>query len=235
VFHKSESRIPNSEGNPNSESRKPARVRLRISDFGILSEFGLRLSDFRRSVGLLFLCALPTASPALLAGEPTDHVPGQTILGAEFKPAQAAVSVANNTRCFVCHANYEDEPLSVIHGTNNISCIRCHGECSPHSTDEDGLTAPDRMFRKSIIRFNCLSCHDWVKLVATDKQKVNRADLPEKPNHQAVLDGTARDKPFCTDCHGEHRMFFRTRAWDKRTGVLVSKDGTPRMLPAAGK
>ena len=143
--------------------------------------------------------------------------------------------VANNTRCFVCHANYEDELLSVTHATNNIGCVRCHGESSPHSTDEDGLTAPDRMFRKGIIRFNCLSCHDWVKLVASDQQRTGRADLKEKPDHQAVLDGTAREKPFCTDCHGEHRMFFRTRAWDKRSGALLSKDGTPRMLTAPPK
>ena len=108
------------------------------------------------------------------------------------------------------------------------SNIRIHGESSPHSTDEDGLTPPNFMFAKSRIRFHCLGCHDWVKLVASDK---NRSDHKDKPDHQAVLDGTVKDKKFCTDCHGpEHRLSHRTRVWDKKTGRLLLKDGTPRMV-----
>ena len=150
-------------------------------------------------------------------------------------PAPPTGPVADNSRCFVCHANYEVEALSVTHAKANIGCIRCHGVSSPHSTDEDGLTAPDRMFRKEVLRLNCLTCHDWTRLIASDKTKVARTDLPEKPDHQAVLEGRVREKRFCTDCHGEHRMYYRTRAWDKRSGVLTAKDGTPRMLPATPK
>jgi len=151
------------------------------------------------------------------------------------QPALPAGPVADNSRCFVCHANYEDEALSVTHAKANVGCIRCHGQSSPHSTDEDGLTAPDRMFRKEVLRLNCLTCHDWVKLLASDKTKVARTDLKEKPDHQAVLEGRVRDKRFCTDCHGEHRMYYRNRVWDKRSGALVAKDGTPRMLPVTPK
>ena len=57
-----------------------------------------------------------------------------------------------------------------------------------------------------------------------------RPDLKEKPDHQAVLDGRNQEKRFCTDCHGDHRMFFRTKGWDRRTGVLLFKDGIPRMV-----
>lgn len=173
---------------------------------------------------------LPTERPAAHpnSGERRAALPRAAALPAPAAPGASA----DNTRCFVCHANYEDEPLSVTHATNNIGCIRCHGVSSPHSTDEDGLTAPDRMFRKELLRLNCLTCHDWVKLIASDKTKLDRADLKDKPDHQAVLEGRVRDKRFCTDCHGEHRMYFRTRTWDKRSGVLVAKDGTPRMLPA---
>ena len=150
-------------------------------------------------------------------------------------PSPPATPIADNSRCFVCHANYEEKPLSVSHAKANIGCVRCHGNSSPHSTDEDGLTAPDRMYPKSHVRFNCLSCHDWVKLVDSDKTKANRTDLPEKPDHQAVLNGTNREKPFCTDCHGQHRMYYRTKGWNKRSGVFLFKDGTPLMLPNAPK
>ncbi len=150
-------------------------------------------------------------------------------------PAPPTGPVADNSRCFVCHANYEEEALSVTHAKANVGCIRCHGVSSPHSTDEDGLTAPDRMFRKEVLRLNCLTCHDWMRLIASDKTKVGRTDFQEKPDHLAVLEGRVRDKRYCTDCHGEHRMYYRTRAWDKRSGVLTAKDGTPRMLPAAPK
>ncbi len=91
------------------------------------------------------------------------------------------------------------------------------------------------MYPKSWVRLNCLSCHDWPRLVESDKKKINRTDLKEKPDHQAVLNGTNREKRFCTDCHGEHRMYYRTRVWNKRSGVLVSRDATPQMLPVAPK
>jgi len=172
----------------------------------------------------------PPATPASLQAAGTPAPPYQP------PPAPPAGSTADNSRCFVCHANYEDEALSLTHAKANVGCIRCHGVSSPHSTDEDGLTAPDRMFRKEVLRLNCLTCHDWLKLIASDKTKASRTDLVEKPDHQAVLEGRVRgDKRFCTDCHGEHRMYYRTRAWDKRSGVLTAKDGTPRMLPATPK
>jgi len=139
--------------------------------------------------------------------------------------------VADNSRCFVCHANYDfnEEALVFGHAKANVGCVRCHGESTRHSADEDGLTPPDRMFPKAHIRFNCLGCHDWVKLVARDKTRPPRADLPEKPDHQAVLDATAQKK-LCTDCHGDHRLGHRTRVWDKRTGKLQRRDATPAML-----
>lgn len=145
--------------------------------------------------------------------------------------------VADNSRCFVCHGNYDlnDEKIALVHAQANIGCVRCHGESSPHSTDEDGLTPPDRIYPVSQIRFNCLGCHDWVKLIASDKTKQDRTDLKDKPDHQSVLNGTANDKQktLCTDCHGEHRLGYRTRKWDKRTKALIYRDATPRMVPAA--
>ncbi|HNQ88680.1 MAG TPA: cytochrome c3 family protein [Verrucomicrobiota bacterium] len=154
-------------------------------------------------------------------------VPAPLVTG----PAPRQGPMADNSRCFVCHANYDfdEERLVFSHAKASIGCVQCHGESTRHSADEDGLTPPDRMFRKSDIRFNCLGCHDWMKLVASDRTRQDRADLQEKPDHQAVLDATA-SKKLCTDCHGDHRLGHRTRVWDKRTGAISHRDATPAMI-----
>ena len=58
---KSEFRIPNSEGSPKSESRKPRRGAIRISSFGFPSDFGFRVSG-------LWLLALLSLMPFLCLG-----------------------------------------------------------------------------------------------------------------------------------------------------------------------
>jgi hypothetical protein len=167
------------------------------------------------------------------AGPGLATTPSGAVAGTGGGEVPAATPIADNRRCFVCHANYDftDEPLALRHAQANVGCVQCHGPSPRHSADEDGLTPPDRMFPRGQIRFNCLGCHDWVRLVAHDKTRPPRPDLPELPNHQAVLDGTAVKK-FCTDCHGDHRLGHRTRVWDKRTGKLLHRDATPAMLRA---
>ena len=164
---------------------------------------------------------VPRPSNTLIAPTPTPQA----------APSAPSGPAADNSRCFVCHANYDfnDEQLALTHARANVGCVKCHGESTRHSADEDGFTPPDRMFPKSHIRFNCLGCHDWMKLVDSDKAKKDRADLEEKPDHQSVLDATAQKK-LCTDCHGDHRLGHRTRVWDKRTGNLLRRDATPAML-----
>jgi hypothetical protein len=126
-----------------------------------------------------------------------------------------AGSGADNSRCQVCHLNFMQEAVTLVHARTNIGCATCHGPSDAHIADESWAsggngTAPDIMYRKSRIRFACLSCHDWVRLVESDKKKT---ELKEKPDHRAVLDGTNREKRFCTDCHGQHRMVNRKCKW----------------------
>lgn len=122
---------------------------------------------------------------------------------------------ADNSRCQVCHLNFMQEAITVIHARTNIGCATCHGPSDRHIADESWAsggngTAPDIIYRKSLSRFACLGCHNWVKLVESDKKKT---ELKEKPDHRAVLDGTNREKRFCTDCHGQHRMVNRKCKW----------------------
>ncbi len=122
---------------------------------------------------------------------------------------------ADNSRCQVCHLNFMQEAITVVHARTNIGCATCHGPSDAHIADESWAsggngTPPDIFYRKSLSRFSCLGCHNWVNLVESDKK---RTELKDKPDHQAVLDGTNREKRFCTDCHGQHRMVKRKCKW----------------------
>ena len=111
--------------------------------------------------------------------------------------------LADNSRCYVCHMNYEVDELTYIHAKADIGCERCHGASDAHCSDEDNITPPDIMYPAEKINSFCKSCHPDGKL--------------------------SEGKKFCTDCHGEHRLSHRTRKWDKATGRLIEDDNV-RML-----
>ncbi len=127
--------------------------------------------------------------------------------GAEELPPPPG-PVADNSRCHVCHINYEDEELAVVHARTNISCEQCHGACDAHCSDEDNITPPDIMYPMAKITSFCMGCHP----------RDNISSL-----HKSFLAGTTKEK-YCTDCHGEHRLGYRTRKWDKTTGELIEDD-----------
>lgn len=134
-------------------------------------------------------------------------------------PAAAAVP-ADNSYCFVCHANYRKEELAARNAKAGLGCMKCHGSSDRHSGDEDGLTPPDIMYPKETINPSCMTCHPEAKIAA-------------KRSHKEVLAGTGGQ--VCTDCHGDHRLKVRTRRWDKKTGRLVSDDGVRMMtMPGGG-
>jgi len=111
--------------------------------------------------------------------------------------------MADNSRCHVCHINYDGEVLAVTHARADIGCEQCHGASDAHCSDEDNITPPGKMFAKAAINSFCKDCHPKAKL--------------------------GRGKKYCTDCHGEHRLSHRTRRWDKTTGRLIEDDKV-RML-----
>jgi len=119
------------------------------------------------------------------------------------EPGSSTGPVADNSRCFVCHINYQDDKLTSMHAKANIGCERCHGASDAHCSDEDNITPPDIMYPAEKINSFCKSCHPAAKL--------------------------GGGKKYCTDCHGEHRLSYRTRKWDKETGKLIEDDKV-RML-----
>ena len=133
----------------------------------------------------------------------------------ETSTAQESVSpagpVADNSRCHVCHMNYEGEALALIHARADVGCKGCHGACDAHCSDEDNITPPDTMYPVEKIKPFCMGCHP--------KEKIGIAV------HDSVMAETDPAKAYCTGCHGEHRLAHRTRRWDKTTGELIKDDG----------
>lgn len=123
---------------------------------------------------------------------------------------------ADNSYCYVCHANFQAEELARNHQKHGVGCAKCHGESDRHSADEDGLTPPEIMFAKEKILDGCTKCHALTKLRAVDEHEPAFAKDPAK-------------RKVCTDCHGKHRMAVRTRHWDKTTGKLIKAEGVRMM------
>jgi hypothetical protein len=117
-----------------------------------------------------------------------------------------ALDPVDNSRCHVCHINYADELFAVGHAKKGVSCEACHGPSNPHCGDENNITAPDKMYGPDTIDPGCANCHDFLTLTAS--------------NHGLYLAGEQPDKKSCIDCHGNHKLPFRNRNWDKNTGKL---------------
>lgn len=138
-------------------------------------------------------------------------------VGARWRE-RTAIEPADNSYCYVCHTNYQDEDLTKFHQPVGVGCELCHGMSDEHSADEDGLTAPEILWPKAWINVTCIECHPY-------------EELEKEPGHGEFL---ARPLPeqVCTDCHGEqHRLSVRTRVWDRKTGKLTACDGV-RMMDA---
>jgi len=134
---------------------------------------------------------------------------------AKQEPAPVEGPVADNSRCHVCHLNYSDEELATVHARANIGCQKCHGACDAHCSDEDNITPPDIMYPLAKINSSCMACHP--------------KDAIDTPSHGPIFEGTATEKKYCTDCHGSHRLSYRTRRWNKETGELLEDDSVRMM------
>ena len=116
-----------------------------------------------------------------------------------------------NQSCFVCHNNYQEEPMVTWHAKEGVGCVDCHGKSLAHRNDEDNITPPDVMFRMDTIEKACQECHEEHIAWPRDVLALWQQRCPEKEDFSTVV---------CTDCHGQHRLERRVVQWDKRTGKL---------------
>jgi len=137
----------------------------------------------------------PDDEPLLLDDEPP--------LLAEVPVGNDSASVADNSRCHVCHINYQLEDITMAHAKAGMGCKDCHGDSDKHIADESWAsggpgTAPDRMFPRDTINPYCMTCHP--------------KDSISLPQHTPVF-AEGEDQKVCTDCHGEHRLQTRKCRW----------------------
>jgi hypothetical protein len=143
------------------------------------------------------------------AGEATSSASSATKAAPRPEPA-------DNSYCFVCHANYQAEKLTKVHQPAGVGCEKCHGMSVKHSGDEDGLTPPEKMYAKSQVSAFCMTCHEKPKMLKIGDHK----EFFKDPDPGET----------CSDCHAEkHRLAVRTRIWDKTTGKLLKDDGVRMM------
>jgi len=125
------------------------------------------------------------------------------LLDEEEEFVSPGATVADNTRCHVCHMNYIQEDIAVIHARANIGCADCHGDCDAHIADESWAsggngTPPGIMYPLPKINPFCMGCHP--------------ADKIDTEQHKTLFAGTG-EKKYCTDCHGNHRLAHRKCKW----------------------
>lgn len=120
---------------------------------------------------------------------------------------------ADNSACYVCHANYQAESLVASHVVEGTGCVQCHGESTAHRNDENNITPPDIMFSRERIERGCIECHPTHDVPPKKVLAVFRERCPKDVDWESIA---------CTDCHGEHRLKVRTVRWDKRTGQLLT-------------
>jgi len=150
---------------------------------------------------------------------------------------------AKNATCFVCHANYAEEPLAQWHAKVDIACSHCHGESIAHKNDENHTPPPDKMYPPGQIEPACKKCHpthdvqpaevvrQWQQHTGDRKTEVlckkchEGHDVPAAAvvrKWQKQTGQKEQTEPItCTDCHGNHRLNLRSVRWDKNTGKLL--------------
>ena len=150
----------------------------------------------------------------------------------EEPPAKPAVKadpkkpVADNSACFVCHGNFQEESMVTVHAKENIGCVKCHGASLAHRNDEDNVVAPEKMYAPPRIDNACRVCHEDHDAPARKVIAMFQARFP--PN-------TDPKKVVCTDCHGEHRLRVRSVWWDKTTGKLLGRNPEAAEKSGVGK
>ena len=185
--------------------------------------FALAADSPPETAKALPLLKVDKAAPLLL-----DEPPAKSAAPADPKKPRA-----DNSACYVCHGNFQDELMVTAHAKENIGCVKCHGSSLAHRNDEDNVTAPDKMYASARIDNACRKCHEDHIASARKVIAMFQARFPANTDPQKVV---------CMDCHGEHRLKVRSVFWDKDTGKLLKRDpafaeksGVGRKKPADEK
>ena len=154
----------------------------------------------------------PGGPPALVIAQDAPLLLEEPAETKKASVGSALRTLGENSPCFVCHANYQAEPLASRHAAAEIGCISCHGPSYAHRNDENNTTPPDLMYPRNGIDPACRKCHASHDVPAGKIVTLWLQRFPDKTAAQSIV---------CTDCHGDHRLKVRTVRWDKKTGKLL--------------
>jgi hypothetical protein len=163
------------------------------------------------------------SSPAQADKEPEEATVKQWRKQIEKWKAIEPREAADNSYCYVCHANYENEKLVKVHEAEGVGCETCHGRSDKHSQDEDSLIPPDVIFAHGHVAKFCTQCHEKRDLLDGDE------------SHEKLFAGKLEPDKTCTGCHDmKHTLKVRTRRWNKETRKVEWYDGV-RMMQQSEK
>jgi hypothetical protein len=137
------------------------------------------------------------------------------LLDEPTEKSDTAKTLADNSACYVCHANYREEELAQWHAAEEIGCVECHGDSFAHRNDENNTTPPEVMFPRAKIDDSCQECHESHDVSPQDVIAMFLERCPHDADPRNVV---------CTDCHGQHRLALRTVRWNKSTGELITTE-----------
>jgi hypothetical protein len=183
-----------------SHSRMDAICLISICMLAILATAGCERSNTTTQAGIE---ARQTNDTTVVVSQPAKAATETLLLLDDAEEsASARGPAADNSRCFVCHINYEAEKLAASHARQSVGCANCHGPSDAHIADESwgsggNGTAPDIMYPRDKINPGCMTCHPRDKLSA--------------PQHELAF--AKSDPKVCTDCHGDHRLSLRRCKW----------------------
>ena len=110
--------------------------------------------------------------------------------------------VADNSACYCCHRNYEEEAMVQEHAKANVGCVKCHGESIAHRNDEDNITPPDVIYASDQIEKACQKCHDIARRAGQEGDRRLAAEVPgQDPRRGPALHRLPR-RPPAEDSHG---------------------------------
>jgi len=107
----------------------------------------------------------------------------------------------DNSSCMVCHADFEEEPISAVHLRAGITCMGCHGDSLAHRGDEFNVVKPDVLWGRAEIEPFCKQCHPQHRDPAGVEAYRQKNLGKRRENGRYVR----KDSP-CTDCHGKHAI-----------------------------
>ena len=133
---------------------------------------------------------------------------------------------ADHSYCYVCHANFEEEKLAMVHQEVGVGCETCHGMSMKHSQDENNVTPPDIMWSPFRINGRCMTCHLRENLLEGSKAETHQPFFDRLDHPETAEEGSK----YCSSCHArKHHPPHRTRIWDRETGKLLKQTGGPAM------